>query len=100
MPTMPTKVHNVPRQKQRKEKTNWLKNADDIKFYNTQAWRKLSLAYKMSHPVCEVKGCNQTSYFTDHIVPVSEGGSKWDTNNFQALCKSCNGSKTAKQTKR
>ena len=79
MPTMPKRVHSIKEYNPRKEKTNWLKDQEDLKFYNTQAWRKLSITYKM---------------------PVSEGGDKWDTNNFQALCKSCNASKTAKQSKR
>jgi len=97
MPTMPKKVHSIKEYKPRKEETNWLKDKGDIKFYNTQAWRKLSVGYKMRHPVCEVDGCNNASFFTDHILPVADGGDKWDENNLQALCKSCNGSKTAKQ---
>lgn len=100
MPSMPKKVHSIKEYKPRKTQHNWLKNQEDLKFYNTQAWRKLSLAYKMKHPVCEVDECTQSSYYTDHIVPVADGGDKWNTDNFQALCKSCNGSKTAKQIKR
>jgi 5-methylcytosine-specific restriction endonuclease McrA len=100
MPTMPKRVHSIKEYNPRKTQQNWLKNQEDLKFYNTQAWRKLSLSYKMKHPVCEVDECTQPSYYTDHIVPVADGGDKWDTDNFQALCKSCNGSKTAKQIKR
>ncbi len=100
MPTMPKRVHSIKEYNPRKTQQNWLKNQEDLKFYNTQAWRKLSLSYKMKHPVCEVDECTQPSYYTDHIVPVADGGDKWDTENFQALCKSCNGSKTAKQIKR
>lgn len=96
---MPQKVYSYKNHNPHKPKstTNWLKNQADLSFYNTQAWRKLSLAYKMRHPVCEVVDCHETSYFTDHIVPVSEGGDKWDENNLQALCRSCNAVKTAKQ---
>jgi hypothetical protein len=54
--------------------------------------------YKMKHPVCEMEDCNQPSYYTDHIIPMSQGGDEWNEENFQALCKSCNGSKTAKQS--
>jgi 5-methylcytosine-specific restriction endonuclease McrA len=100
MPSMPKRVHSIKEYNPRKTQHNWLKNQEDLKFYNTQAWRKLSLSYKMKHPVCEVDECTQPSYYTDHIVPVADGGDKWDTENFQALCKSCNGSKTAKQIKR
>lgn len=100
MPIMPKRVHSIKEYNPRKTQHNWLKNQEDLKFYNTQAWRKLSLSYKMKHPVCEVDECTQPSYYTDHIIPVADGGDKWDTENFQALCKSCNGSKTAKQIKR
>lgn len=30
---------------------------------------------------------------TDHIVPVSKGGSMWDRSNHQSLCRSCNSAK-------
>lgn len=75
----------------------WLKNEDDIPFYNSSKWRKLSLAYKERHPICENDGCNEPSYYTDHIVPISEGGEKLYEDNLQALCVSCNAKKTAKQ---
>ncbi len=83
------KVHGKPK--------NWLKDPRDYEFYNSRKWRKFSLAFKMQNPVC--KYCTQPAAFTDHIDPISEGGSKWDWDNLQALCKSCNGSKTAKQKK-
>ena len=25
----------------------------------------------------------------DHIVPISQGGGEWDTENYQALCRAC-----------
>ena len=100
MPSMPKKVYGFAPQKQNKqaEQKNWLKDKEHEKFYNSKAWRHLSLSYKMKHPVCEVEGCNQPSYYTDHIIPMSQGGDEWNEDNFQALCKSCNGSKTAKQS--
>ena len=100
MPSMPKKVYGFTPQKQNKqaEQKNWLKDKEHEKFYNSKAWRHLSLSYKMKHPVCEVEGCNQQSYYTDNIIPMSQGGDEWNEDNFQALCKSCNGSKTAKQS--
>lgn len=83
----------------KKNKRNWLKNKEDAHFYNGQAWRKFSKNYKRDNPVCEVKGCTQPSYFSDHIVPISQGGDRWDESNIQALCKSCNARKTANQNK-
>lgn len=94
MPRMPTKKYNGPKTAKPK---NWLRNKEHETLYNSKRWRKFSLAYKMDHPVCELEGCTQSSYYTDHIIPISDGGAVWDTDNLQALCKSCNGSKTAKQ---
>ena len=85
--------------KPKDKKSNWLRNPEDEAFYNSRKWRGLSLRYKKFHPVCEVDDCTQSSYFTDHIKPISEGGEKWQWENFQALCKSCNAIKTAKQKK-
>lgn len=78
-------------------KKNWLKNPEDAKFYNSSAWRKLSIAYKRRHPACEEEGCTQPAAFTDHIMPISEGGSKLAWTNLQSLCVSHNASKTRKQ---
>jgi len=78
-------------------KKNWLKNPQDVKFYNSSAWRKLSLAYKKRHPACEIEGCTQHAAFTDHKIPISEGGSKLAWTNLQCLCVSHNASKTRKQ---
>jgi 5-methylcytosine-specific restriction endonuclease McrA len=83
--------------KPKDKKSNWLRNPEDEAFYNSKKWRGLSLRFKKFHPVCKTLNCTQASYFTDHIIPISEGGEKWDWDNFQALCKSCNAIKTAKQ---
>ena len=96
MAYIPNKVHRSNLKEPAKK--NWLKNPEDAKFYNSRKWRRFSLAYKMSNPVCI--NCTQPSYYTDHIKPISEGGDKWDYKNLQPLCKSCNASKTAKQNKR
>lgn len=78
-------------------KKNWLKNPADAKFYNSSAWRKLSIAYKKRHPVCEIEGCTQHTSFTDHVIPISDGGSKLAWSNLQGLCVQHNASKTRKQ---
>lgn len=97
MAYIPKKVYNpVKAVKQ----TNWLRNPEDEKFYNSYEWRKFAKWYKMCNPVCEMDGCTQPSYYADHIIPISKGGEKLDQNNIQALCKSCNGRKTQKQSLR
>lgn len=35
-------------------------------------------------------------YILDHIVPIALGGDQWARENLQALCESCNKTKTAK----
>ena len=94
MPTMPTNKYQPYDTKKAK---NWLRNKEDVKFYSGGTWRKFSKDYKRNNPVCEVDGCTNPSYYTDHIKPISEGGDKYEYDNIQALCKSCNGRKTQKQ---
>ncbi|MFD9157852.1 HNH endonuclease [Streptomyces goshikiensis] len=36
----------------------------------------------------------------DHIIPLSEGGSKWDPANAQALCETCHEIKTDQDRRR
>lgn len=94
---MPKKTYRPYKAKKPK---NWLRNPKDAKFYNSSVWRKFSTNYKQMHPVCEVEGCTKPSYYTDHIKPIADGGNKLDEDNVQALCKSCNSSKTSTQYKK
>jgi 5-methylcytosine-specific restriction endonuclease McrA len=97
MAYIPKKVHRPSRGIQRKQQNNWLKNPDDVKFYNSAAWRNFRNWYIMCNPVCENEGCTKAAKFVDHIKPISEGGEKTDEDNVQSLCQSCNGRKTVKQ---
>ena len=42
--------------------------------------------------VCQIGGprCTLRATQVDHIVPVSRGGSWWDTSNLRAACARCN----------
>lgn len=42
--------------------------------------------YRRYRPRCEWPGCHRLSEQTDHIVPLAEGGDRYDFNNMQALC--------------
>lgn len=66
--------------------------------YNSRKWRSVSDAFKAANPVCMLCGV-EPSYYTDHIVPINEGGNVWDKSNWQALCVTCNAKKTGKQRK-
>lgn len=68
--------------------------------YNA-AWRKISKQFLVSHPLCE--NCKKNGKYTkatvvDHIIP-HRGDPElfWDSNNWQALCKSCHDKKTLKE---
>jgi len=63
---------------------------DDSKFYNSYAWRKYRKIYLESHPVCvmcEAEGIVTPANVVDHIVPIRQGGDKFDEKNLQALCR-------------
>ena len=84
----------LPKYQKKKNKKRWSRN-DDHAFYNSAAWRKFSKAYKVDNPFCVE--CGKLAEVTDHIVPINDGGGKWDWDNLQSLCKSCNGRKTVNQ---
>lgn len=67
---------------------------DVDKRYNTQRWRKFSKNYLTRHPICV--DCGKLSKVTDHITPVSQGGSFWG-GPFQALCHSCHNRKSSSE---
>ena len=67
--------------------------------YNSRKWRKFSKQFKIENPLCKKclqEGRTTPSYVSDHIQPIRKGGAIWDKNNLQALCKTCNAKKTAK----
>ena len=61
-------------------------------------WQKARTAFLHAHPLCvrcQEKGRLVKATVVDHIVP-HRGDPKlfWDTDNWQALCKSCHDHKT------
>jgi 5-methylcytosine-specific restriction protein A len=65
------------------------KRDESDSFYKTERWRKLSVHYRRTHPVCEC--CNAAaSEITDHIQPLKarpDLALSWD--NLRALCRAC-----------
>lgn len=51
-------------------------------------------AYRASHPYCEHSGCHRVMHQVDHIVPLAEGGDRYDWDNYQSLCKTHHDQKT------
>jgi 5-methylcytosine-specific restriction endonuclease McrA len=65
--------------------------------YNTARWRKMSLLFKHEQPICAVEGCEEPTYYTDHIVPALECADPYAWSNLQPLCFNCGNSKTGKE---
>ena len=69
------------------------RRAESDSLYGTQRWRKLSIAYKRSHPCCvecEKEGLVRATEIVDHIVPAKEDPSLfWEWSNLRPLCHDC-----------
>jgi 5-methylcytosine-specific restriction endonuclease McrA len=61
----------------------------------TRAWRAHSLAHINASEVCAYCGLRPPTS-TDHIMPISKGGSMWDCANHAPACQKCNSSKKNK----
>lgn len=63
-------------------------------------WLRFRKHWILTHPVCERCGngsatATGSDLHVDHIQPLKAGGSKYDPNNLQTLCRSCHSIKTA-----
>jgi 5-methylcytosine-specific restriction protein A len=67
------------------------------KLYGSYEWRRYSEQYRREHPECAACGAESMKTHLDHIIPVSLGGSMWDTRNHQTLCNSCHSKKTKRE---
>lgn len=65
---------------------------------STRRWRELRARVLDDEPDC--RRCGRPSTEVDHIRPLSEGGSKWDRANLQALCADCHDVKSAEDRRR
>ena len=54
--------------------------------YDT-AWNTFARYYKRRHPVC--KQCGRPTQVPHHIVPLEDGGDKYDEANLMPLCRQC-----------
>lgn len=71
---------------------------DQIHFHNSRLWRdQIRPDFLRRNPLCAVcleQGRTTPAAVVDHIVSITDGGSRTDDNNLQGLCKSCHESKT------
>ena len=69
------------------------RDTEPVKFYNSAKWRKTSKAFLKNNPLCIE--CKHPAVITDHIEEIRDGGSKYDWENLQPMCRSCHNKKTA-----
>jgi 5-methylcytosine-specific restriction protein A len=73
--------------KQRAKRTP--SQAEDQVFYRSAKWRRTTQLYRRLNPLCEAsnyEGFIVGAEVTDHIVPIQQGGSKFDERNLMPLC--------------
>jgi len=57
------------------------------------AWRRIrKQILERDNHTCQIQntGCTTHATEVDHIIPTSQGGAWWDTNNLRASCRKCN----------
>ena len=67
-------------------------------FYQSAAWRAVRAAFLREHPLCAhctARGRVVAAVVVDHVVPIKDGGARFDTRNCQALCISDHNAKSA-----
>ena len=72
----------------------------ELGFYQSAQWRAVRAAFLRQHPLCCV--CEQRdrvvpAVVVDHVVPIKEGGARFDPRNLQSLCVSDHNAKSAKE---
>ncbi len=94
MPTLRARNNNLPPRRHKPNK----------EIYQSSRWHRESKAFlKLPHNRlcrhCLNEGKTTLSRCTDHIIPISEGGSIWDRSNWQGLCLTHHSQKTSKENK-
>ncbi len=72
----------------------------NTEFYQCQAWRRCRHAYLAEHPLCvecEKRGEIVPARVVDHILPINEGGARFDFANLQGLCDKCHNKKSGRE---
>ena len=85
---MPTITH---KRRKRQPKKEIKRTVDNSKIYNSQDWRKASIAFRSIREnqfcvICFAKGVYTVAQEVDHIKPITQGGDIWDRSNWQPIC--------------
>ncbi len=73
----------------------------EVGFYQSKDWRVLRAAVLRESPLCVVCKAKErliAAGVVDHVVPLKDGGARFDRDNLQPLCVSCHNRKTARET--
>ena len=73
----------------------------EIGFYQSAAWRAVRAAFLREHPTCvrcAQQGRVVAAVVVDHVVPLKDGGARFDWASLQGLCIACHIAKTARET--
>ena len=65
---------------------------------STSRWRRLRAAHLQGQPWCVAIGCQQLATDVDHVVPLSQGGERYDAGNLQSMCRRHHQQKTAHES--
>ena len=55
--------------------------------YHSARWRTLRKRVLAEEPLC--RRCGAVAVLVDHIIPIADGGAKWDRANLRPLCDPC-----------
>ena len=72
----------------------------ELGFYQSPRWRAVRAAFLREHPVCracDALGVLVPAVVVDHVLPLKDGGGRYDAGNFQSLCISCHNRKSARE---
>jgi 5-methylcytosine-specific restriction protein A len=73
----------------------------EVDFYRSRQWRSVRAAFLLDHPLCALCLGHERyvpAAVVDHVVPIKDGGDRFDHGNLQALCVSCHNRKTARES--
>ena len=75
----------------------------EVGFYQSSRWRAVRAAVLRERPLCcacERAGALVAARVVDHVVPIKDGGERFDAANLQPLCVPCHNRKTASERAR
>ena len=89
--------------RQSKQYASRTENKQYADFYNSNAWRKLSINHRKKQPLCMhclKHNITKPADVVDHIIEIRDDYTKrFDVSNLESLCHACHNSKTARVRK-